>query len=156
MTPQTVEGTLRAEGFRFAIVVSRFNDFVTNRLLAGALDALERLGAGQENVRVYKVPGSFEIPQLARRLATSGRWDAVLCLGALIKGETSHFDFLAAEVTKGAASVAMETGVPVAFGILTANTLEEAIERAGAKMGNKGFEAAMTAVEMVNLYRQLE
>jgi 6,7-dimethyl-8-ribityllumazine synthase len=139
---------------RFAIVASRFNDFVTNRLLAGALDALERLGAEEKNVVVYKVPGSFELPLMAKRLATSGRWDAIICLGTIIRGETPHFEYIAAEAAKGIATAALETGVPIVFGVITADTLEQAIDRAGAKSGNKGFEAAMTAVELANLYRE--
>ncbi len=155
MEPRVVQGALRAEGLRFAIVVSRFNDFVTNRLLAGALDALERLGAEQKNVTVYRVPGSFELPLMAKRLATSGRWDAIICLGTIIRGETPHFDYIAAETAKGIATAAMETGVPIVFGVITADTLEQAIDRAGAKSGNKGFEAALTAVELANLYREV-
>ncbi|MEO0250496.1 MAG: 6,7-dimethyl-8-ribityllumazine synthase [candidate division WOR-3 bacterium] len=155
MEPQIFQGALRAEGLKFAIVASRFNDFITNRLLAGALDALERLGAEEKNVSVYKVPGSFELPFVAKELAASGKWDAVICLGALIKGETPHFEFIAAETAKGIAAVALETGVPVVFGVITADTLEQAIDRAGAKGGNKGFEAAMTATELVNLRKEL-
>ncbi len=155
MEPRVVQGALRAEGLRFALVVSRFNDFVTNRLLAGALDALERLGAEEKNVVVYKVPGSFELPLMAKRLATSGRWDAIICLGTIIRGETPHFEYVAAEAAKGIATAALETGVPVVFGVVTADTLEQAMDRAGAKSGNKGFEAAMTAVELANLYREL-
>jgi len=155
MKPQTFEGALRAEGLRFAIVASRFNDFVTNRLLAGALDALERLGAEEKNVFVYKVPGSFELAPVAKRLAESGKWDAVICLGTLIKGETPHFELIAAETAKGIATVSLETGVPVVFGVITADTLEQAIDRAGAKGGNKGFEAALTATELANLQRVL-
>jgi 6,7-dimethyl-8-ribityllumazine synthase len=154
MEPRVVQGALRAEGLRFAIVASRFNDFVTNRLLAGALDALERLGAEEKNVVVYKVPGSFELPLMAKRLATSGRWDAIICLGTIIRGETPHFEYIAAEAAKGIATAALETGVPIVFGVITADTLEQAIDRAGAKSGNKGFEAAMTAVELANLYRE--
>jgi 6,7-dimethyl-8-ribityllumazine synthase len=154
MEPRVVQGALRADGLRFAIVASRFNDFVTNRLLAGALDALERLGAEEKNVVVYKVPGSFELPLMAKRLATSGRWDAIICLGTIIRGETPHFEYIAAEAAKGIATAALETGVPIVFGVITADTLEQAIDRAGAKSGNKGFEAAMTAVELANLYRE--
>jgi 6,7-dimethyl-8-ribityllumazine synthase len=155
MEPRIVQGALRAEGLRFAIVVSRFNDFVTHRLLAGALDALERLGAEEKNVVVYRVPGSFELPLMAKRLATSGRWDAIICLGTIIRGETPHFEYVAAEAAKGIATAAMETGVPIVFGVITAETLEQAMDRAGAKSGNKGFEAAMTAVELANLYREV-
>ncbi len=155
MEPRVVQGALRAEGLRFAIVVSRFNDFVTNRLLAGALDALERLGAEEKNIVVYRVPGSFELPLMAKRLATSGRWDAIICLGTIIRGETPHFDYIAAETAKGIATAAMETGMPIVFGVITADTLEQALDRAGAKSGNKGFEAALTAVELANLYREV-
>ena len=155
MEPRIVQGALRAEGLRFALVVSRFNDFVTNRLLAGALDALERLGAEEKNIVVYKVPGSFELPLMAKRLATSGRWDAIICLGTIIRGETPHFEYVAAEAAKGIATAALEPGVPIVFGVITADTLEQAMDRAGAKSGNKGFEAAMTAVELANLYREL-
>lgn len=154
MRPQIHQGRLNAEGFRFAIVASRWNDFLTSRLVEGAADALERLGASEESVEVYKVPGSFEIPLMARKLAGSGRFDAVICCGTVIRGQTPHFDYIAAEVTKGIAQSAMETGVPVLYGIITADTLEQAIDRAGVKAGNKGFEAAMSAVELVNLYRE--
>ncbi len=153
MQPVIHQGRLNAEGFRFAVVASRWNDFLTARLLEGALDSLERLGADQKAVEVFKVPGSFEIPLLARKLAASGKYDAVVCLGTIIRGQTPHFEYIAGEVTKGIAQAGMETGVPVVFGIVTADTLEQAIDRAGVKAGNKGFEAAMSAVELVNLYR---
>lgn len=155
MEPRTIQGALRAEGLKVALVVSRFNDFVTSRLLSGALDALERLGGDEKNISIYKVPGSFELPPAAKRLAASGKWDAIICLGTVIRGETPHFDFIASEAAKGIASAAMDTGVPIIFGVLTADTLEQAIDRAGAKGGNKGFDAAMTAVEVANLYKQL-
>ncbi len=154
MQPKTHQGRLNAEGFRFAVVASRWNDFLTSRLVEGALDALERLGADEKGVEVFRVPGSFEIPLLARRLAASGKWDAVVCVGTVIRGQTPHFEYIAAEVTKGIAQAAAETGVPVVYGIVTADTLEQAIDRAGVKAGNKGFEAAMSAVELVNLYRE--
>ncbi len=147
------QGRLNAAGFRFAVVASRWNDFLTSRLVEGALDALERLGAEEQQVAVFKVPGSFEIPLLAHRLAASGKYDAVVCVGTLIRGQTPHFDYIASEVTKGIAQAAMQTGVPVLYGIVTADTLEQAIDRAGVKAGNKGFEAAMSAVELVNLYK---
>jgi 6,7-dimethyl-8-ribityllumazine synthase len=153
--PKVMEGRLTAEGFRFAIVVSRFNDFITSRLVDGAMDALARHGAADEDVLLIKVPGAFEIPVAAKKLAQAGRYDAVVCLGAVIRGATPHFDYVAAEVSKGIANVALETGVPVTFGVLTTDSLEQAIERAGSKAGNKGWEAAMAAIEMVNLYRQL-
>ncbi len=154
--PRVVEGHLSAAGLKFTIVVSRFNDFITARLLDGAMDALLRHGASDDQITVYRVPGSFEIPLLARKLVDSGQTgDAIICLGALIRGATPHFDYLAAEATKGIASAALEGGVPVLFGVLTTDTIEQAIERAGTKAGNKGWEAAVSAIEMVNLYRQL-
>ncbi|HYN84581.1 MAG TPA: 6,7-dimethyl-8-ribityllumazine synthase [Pyrinomonadaceae bacterium] len=154
MQPVTHQGRLSAAGFRFAVVSSRWNDFLTSRLVEGALDALERLGAAEESVEHFRVPGSFEIPLLALRLAESGRFDAVVCLGTVIRGQTPHFEYVAGEVTKGVAQAAMQTGVPVVYGIVTADTLEQAIDRAGVKAGNKGFEAAMAAVELVNLYKE--
>ena len=153
MQPVTHQGKLNAEGFRFALVASRWNDFLTSRLVEGALDALERLGADEKAVALFKVPGSFEIPLLARKLAATAKYDAIICLGTIIRGETPHFEYIAGEVTKGIAQAAMETGVPVVYGIITADTLEQAIDRAGVKAGNKGFEAAMSAVELVNLYK---
>ncbi|HEX8139047.1 MAG TPA: 6,7-dimethyl-8-ribityllumazine synthase [Pyrinomonadaceae bacterium] len=144
---------MKAEGFRFALVASRWNDFLTARLIEGACDALERLGADEGLVALFRVPGSFEIPLLARKLAATGNYDAVVCLGTIIRGQTPHFEYIAGEVTKGIAQAGMETGVPVVYGIVTADTLEQAIDRAGVKAGNKGFEAAMSAVELVNLYK---
>ena len=155
MQPVTHQGRLNAEGFRFAIISSRWNDFLTSRLVEGALDALERLGASVQMVEVFKVPGSFEIPLLARKVAGSGKFDAVICCGTIIRGQTPHFEYIAGEVTKGIAQAGMESGVPVLYGIVTADTLEQAIDRAGVKAGNKGFEAAMSAVELVNLYREV-
>jgi 6,7-dimethyl-8-ribityllumazine synthase len=149
------EGQLTAAGLRFAIVVSRFNSFVTDRLLAGAMDALTRTGVDADLIDVVKAPGSWEIPLVAAELARAKRYDAVICLSAIIRGDTPHFDYLAAEAAKGLAHVSYETGVPVAFGVLTTNTLEQAIDRAGAKSGNKGFDAAMSAIEMANLLRAL-
>lgn len=154
MQPTTHQGRLNAEGFRFALISSRWNDFITSRLVEGALDALDRLGADEKAVELYKVPGSFEIPLLALKLASSGKYDAVICLGTIIRGQTPHFEYIAGEVTKGIAQAGMQTGVPVVYGIVTADTLEQAIDRAGAKQGNKGFEAAMAAVELVNLYKE--
>ena len=153
MQPVTHQGRLSAGGFRFALVSSRWNDFLTARLVEGALDALERLGADSSAVEHFRVPGSFEIPLLALKLAQSGRFDAVVCLGTVIRGQTPHFEYVAGEVTKGIAHVSLQTGVPVLYGIVTADTLEQAIDRAGVKAGNKGFEAAMSAVEMVNLLK---
>ncbi|MFA0768452.1 MAG: hypothetical protein OXFUSZZB_001780 [Candidatus Fervidibacter sp.] len=150
-----LEGQLTAQGLRFAIVVSRFNSLVTQRLLDGALDALRRHGADENAITVVYVPGSFEIPLAAKRLAQSGAFDAVICLGCIIRGDTPHFEYVASEAAKGIAQVALETGVPTIFGVVTADTLEQALERAGAKAGNRGFEAAMTAMEMANLMRQL-
>ena len=144
---------MQSGGFRFALVSSRWNDFLTARRVEGALDALTRLGADEGAVEHFKVPGSFEIPLTARKVAASGRFDAVVCLGTVIRGQTPHFDYVAGEAAKGIAQAGMETGVPVLFGIVTADTLEQAIDRAGVKAGNKGFEAAMSAVELVNLYR---
>jgi 6,7-dimethyl-8-ribityllumazine synthase len=152
---KTFEGQLSAVGLRFAIVVSRFNSFITERLLGGALDALHRTGAAEDMLDVVKVPGSWEVPLVAGELARQHRYDAVICLACIIRGETPHFDFIASEAAKGVAHVSAETGVPVAFGVLTTNTLEQAIDRAGAKGGNKGFDAAMTAIEMANLLRTL-
>jgi 6,7-dimethyl-8-ribityllumazine synthase len=152
---KTFEGQLSATGLRFAIVVSRFNSFITERLLGGAMDALRRTGAADEMIDVVKVPGSWEVPLVAGELARQHRYDAVICLACVIRGETPHFDYVAAEAAKGVAHAAAETGVPVAFGVLTTNTLEQAIDRAGTKGGNKGFDAAMTAIEMANLLRTL-
>jgi 6,7-dimethyl-8-ribityllumazine synthase len=149
------EGQLTAAGFHFAIVVSRFNNFITERLLGGAIDGLVRTGGSRESIEVARVPGSREIPLVARELARSGRFDAVLCLGCVIRGETTHYDYVAEEVSKGVSQVALETGVPAIFGVLTCDTLEQAIDRAGAKGGNKGFEAALNAIEMAHLMKQL-
>jgi 6,7-dimethyl-8-ribityllumazine synthase len=154
--PRNLEGNLDAAGRSFALVASRFNHFVVDRLVEGALDALARHGADMARVDVVRVPGSFEIPWAAKRLAASGRYDAVVCLGAVIRGGTPHFDFIAAEVTKGVAMAGLETGVPVIYGVITPDTLEQAIERAGTKAGNKGFDAAVAAVEMANLTRVLD
>lgn len=148
------EGALQAKGFRFAIIVSRFNSFVTERLLEGALDALKRHGAEETKIDIYRVPGAFEIPLLAKRLAKKKEIDAVICLGAVIKGGTPHFHYVASEVTKGIAQVSMDADKPVAFGVLTTETVEQAIDRSGAKAGNKGYDAAMSAIEMVNLLKE--
>ena len=150
------EGKLLAKGLRFGIVISRFNEFITSKLLDGCLDALKRHDADEKNLDIVWVPGSFEIPFAANKLASSKKYDAVICLGAVIKGDTPHFDYIAAEVTKGIASTGLKTGVPVVFGVITTDNLEQAIERAGTKSGNKGAEAAMTAIEMANLNSQLK
>ena len=155
MEPVTHQGRLSAGGFRFALVSSRWNDFLTARLVEGALDALERLGADEGAVEHFRVPGSFEIPLAALKAAQSGRFDAIICLGTVIRGQTPHFEYVAGEVTKGVAHVGLQTGLPVLYGIVTADTLEQAIDRAGVKAGNKGFEAAMSAVEMVNLLKSV-
>lgn len=150
-----IEGALRADGLRFAIVASRWNDLVVSQLIRGAEDALSRLGAAAEGIKIVRVPGSFEIPLAAKRCATSGNFDAIVCVGAIIRGETPHFDYLAAAVTNGIATASRETGVPISYGIITADTVEQAINRAGVKAGNKGFEAAMSAVEMANLLSKI-
>ena len=149
--PKLLEANLLAEGKKFALVVSRFNDFITDRLLGGAVDALERSGAKDEDIDVVKVPGAFEIPLIAKKMAATGKYSAIICLGAVIRGATSHFEYVSAEVSKGIAAVSLETDIPVIFGIITTDTIEQAIERAGTKSGNKGWNAAMTAVEMANL-----
>lgn len=149
--PKIIEGILNAEKFRFGIIVSRFNSFISERLLEGAIDTLLRHGATDDKLTVVKVPGAFEIPLMAQHLAVSGKFDALLCLGAVIRGGTPHFEYVSAEVTKGIASVSLASALPVAFGILTTDSIEQAIERAGTKAGNKGAEAAMSAIEMVNV-----
>lgn len=151
--PDEVKGNLNARGLRLGIVVSRFNSFITERLLNGALDALERAGANAKQIEVVRVPGSFEIPVAAKKLAETRRYHALICLGAILRGETSHFEYISAEVARGVQRAALDTGVPMAFGVITVDTLEQAIDRAGAKSGNKGAEAALTAVEMANLLR---
>jgi 6,7-dimethyl-8-ribityllumazine synthase len=153
--PKIVEGKLDAKGLKFGILVSRFNSFVSDRLVEGAIDGLLRHNADKEMITVVRVPGAFEIPPAAKQMAESGRYDAVICLGAVIRGSTPHFDYVSSEVSKGVASVSLDSGIPVSFGVLTTDTLEQAIERAGSKAGNKGFDAAMAAVEMANLYKVL-
>jgi 6,7-dimethyl-8-ribityllumazine synthase len=155
MSHKTFEGQIRSQGLKFAILVSRFNSFVTERLLAGALDALQRTGCASSDIEIVRVPGSWELPLVALEIAKQKRHDAIIALSAIIRGDTPHFDYVAAEAAKGLGQVPMQTGIPVAFGVLTTNTLEQAIDRAGAKRGNKGFDAAMTAVEMASLMRQL-
>jgi len=152
---KTIEGKLDASGLKTAVIASRFNDFVTAKLIEGAVDCLQRHGSDGKDITVIRVPGSFELPLVAKKAASSGKYDTVICLGALIRGQTPHFDYIAAEVTKGVAQVSMDTNVPVTFGVITADTLEQAVDRAGAKAGNKGFEAALGAVEMANLLRQI-
>jgi 6,7-dimethyl-8-ribityllumazine synthase len=153
---RTWEGALVAKGLTFGIVVSRTNEFITARLLEGALDGLRRHGAEDDQIHVVRVPGSFEIPLAAKRLATTGHYNAILCLGTVIRGATPHFDYIAGEVSKGVAAAALDTGVPMAFGVLTTDSLEQAVERAGGKSGNKGFDAACSAIEMANLFRELK
>lgn len=150
-----IQGELQAKGLKFGIVVSRFNDFITGRLLDGAVDALARHGAKDEDIEVVKVPGAFEIPLAAKIMAGKGTYNAIICLGTVIRGSTPHFDYVAAEVSKGVASASFETGVPIAFGVLTTDTIEQAVERAGTKSGNKGFDAAMTAIEMAQVMKKL-
>ena len=153
---RTFEGTFSGEGLHFAIVVARFNAFISRKLLEGAIDGLRRHGVREEDVDVAWVPGAFEIPLVAKNLAEAGRYDGVICLGAVIRGATPHFDYVAGEAAKGVATVSLSTGVPTVFGILTTDTIEQAIERAGTKAGNKGFDAAMAAIEMANLLRALQ
>ena len=148
-----IEGALDAKGVRFSIVVSRFNDFINAKLLDGAQDALLRHGADDDNISVVRVPGAFEIPLAAKKLADSGNFDAIICLGAVIRGATPHFEYISAEVTKGIAKVTLDSGIPISFGILTTDNIEQAIERAGTKSGNKGWDAALAAIEMVNLLK---
>lgn len=149
------EGKLVAQGLRFGVIVARFNEFITGKLLTGAMDALERHGAVKEDIEIAWVPGAYEIPLVAKKMAMSNRYDAVICLGTVIRGSTPHFDYVCAEVSKGVAHVGLETGVPTIFGVLTTETIEQAIERAGTKAGNKGFDAATSAIEMANLLREI-
>jgi 6,7-dimethyl-8-ribityllumazine synthase len=153
--PKIIEGKIVAKGMKFGIVASRFNDFICGRLIDGAVDALMRAGAEEKDIAIYKVPGSFELPLTAKKLASSARFDAIICLGAIIRGATPHFEYISAEVSKGIAMVGLETEVPVIFGVLTTDTIEQAIERAGTKSGNKGADAAMTAIEMVDLFKKI-
>lgn len=150
-----IEGELQAKGLKFGIVASRFNEFITSKLLDGAIDALLRHGAKEEDIEVIRVPGSFEIPLVAKKLTLKGAYSAIICLGAIIRGSTPHFEYIAAEVSKGIASASMETGVPIAFGVITSDTIEQAVERAGTKSGNKGWDAAITAIEMAQLLKKL-
>jgi 6,7-dimethyl-8-ribityllumazine synthase len=155
MAIKTYEGKMVTEGAKYGIVVGRFNEFISGKLLGGAIDALVRHGANEDDIEVSWVPGAFEIPLVAQKMAASNRYDAVICLGAVIRGSTPHFDYVASEVSKGVAKVTLDTGVPVIFGVLTTDTIEQAIERAGTKAGNKGFDAAVTAIEMANLLKQI-
>ena len=151
-----IEGKLDATGLKVGLAVSRFNSFISERLLEGSIDALRRHGANENDLDVVRVPGAFELPMVTKKMVESGKYDAVICLGAVIRGATPHFDYVSAEVTKGIASVSLDAGVPVAFGVLTTDNIEQAVERAGSKSGNKGFEAATTIIEMVSLYRSME
>ncbi|NTV02624.1 MAG: 6,7-dimethyl-8-ribityllumazine synthase [Chlorobiaceae bacterium] len=155
MQIQNIEGNLSAQGIRFGLVVSRFNDFIGQKLVEGAVDCIVRHGGSADNITVVRCPGAFELPSVSRKAALSGKFDAIVTLGVIIRGSTPHFDVIAAEATKGIAQVGMETMIPVTFGVLTTENLEQAIERAGTKAGNKGFDAAMGAIEMVNLYKNL-
>lgn len=154
--PNVIEGKLLAEGKKFALVASRFNDFITDRLVSGAIDALLRSGAGDADIDIVKVPGAFEIPLVAKKMAEKGRYHAIICLGAVIRGATPHFEYVSAEVTKGIAAVSLEFSVPVIFGIVTTDSIEQAIERAGTKAGNKGWQAAISAIEMANLTDEID
>ena len=153
MTVRVIEGNLIAQGQKFGIVAGRFNELITNKLLGGALDGLQRHGVPEENIEIAWVPGAYEIPLIAQKMAQSGKYNAVICLGAVIRGSTPHFDYVAGEVAKGIAQVSLQTGIPVIFGVLTTDSIEQAIERAGTKSGNKGFDAAATAIEMCNLIK---
>jgi 6,7-dimethyl-8-ribityllumazine synthase len=153
--PKVLEGKIDAKGLKFGLVVSRFNSFINDRLLEGALDALTRNGAEAENLFIVKVPGAFEIPLTAKKMANSGMYDAVICLGCVIRGATPHFEYISSEVAKGIAKVSLESDVPVSFGVITADNLEQAIERAGTKVGNKGWDAALSAIEMINLFKTM-
>ncbi len=154
--PEPIEGSIIGTGLKFGVVVSRFNDFITSRLLAGALDAFKQCGVEERDVTVVRVPGSFEIPMVTKRMVMSNKYNAIVCLGAVIRGATPHFEYIASEVTKGIANIGLEAGIPVIYGVLTADTVEQAIERAGTKNRNRGWDAAMHAIEMVNLYRELK
>jgi 6,7-dimethyl-8-ribityllumazine synthase len=156
LQPVVHEGQLNGQEFRFAIVASRWNDLISSRLVDGALDAFDRLGVAEKDVEIYKVPGAFEIPLLAQKLAASEKFAAVVCLGTIIRGQTPHFEYIAGEVARGIGQAALQTGVPVVFGVITADNMDQAIERAGVKLGNKGFEAATTAVELANLYKTVK
>ncbi|HOP62897.1 MAG TPA: 6,7-dimethyl-8-ribityllumazine synthase [Spirochaetota bacterium] len=153
---KTIEGKLDASGLKFGIIVSRFNEFITSKLLGGAVDCIKRNNGDEENVTVAWVPGAFEVPSMAKKLVQTKKFDAVICLGAVIKGSTPHFEYVSSEVSKGVAQVGMSADIPVIFGVLTTDSIEQAIERAGTKSGNKGFDAAMSAIEMANIFKQLD
>lgn len=152
---KTIQGNVTAQGLKFGIIAARFNDFITGRLVEGALDGLQRHGASENDIEIVKVPGAYEIPLAAKMLAQSKKYNAIICLGAVIRGATPHFEYVSAEVSKGVASVSLDSNVPVIFGVLTTDTIEQAIERAGTKSGNKGWDAALSAIEMANLMRQI-
>jgi len=152
---KTFEGELQAKGLKFAIIVSRFNDFIGSKLLDGAVDALVRHGASDQNIDIIKVPGAYEIPLAAKKVASNKKHDAIICLGAIIRGATPHFDYVAAEASKGIAQASLDSGIPIAFGVLTTDTIEQAVERAGTKSGNKGWDCAMVAIEMAQLFKKL-
>ncbi len=153
---EPIEGSIIGTGLKFGVVVSRFNDFITNRLLAGAVEAFKQGGVEDRDITVVRVPGSFEIPMVAKKMAMANKYNAIVCLGAVIRGATPHFDYIAAEVTKGIANIALEAGIPVIYGVLTTDTVEQAIERAGSKNKNRGWDAALQAIEMANLYKGLK
>ena len=153
--PKIIEGKIVAKGMKFGIVASRFNDFISGRLIEGAVDTLIRAGADDKDITIYKVPGAFELPLTAKKLAKSASFDAVICLGAVIRGATPHFEYISAEVSKGIASVGLDAEIPVVYGVLTTDTIEQAIERAGTKAGNKGSDAALSAIEMVDLFKKI-
>jgi len=153
--PEIIEGKIVAKGMRFGIAASRFNDFISGRLIEGAVDAITRAGGDPNEIQIVRVPGAFELPLAAKKMARSGKYDAVICLGAVIRGATPHFEYISAEVAKGIAMVSLETEIPVSFGVLTTDTIEQSIERAGTKMGNKGWDAAMSAIEMVDLFKNM-
>jgi 6,7-dimethyl-8-ribityllumazine synthase len=153
--PKEIQGGLNAKGKKFCIIVARFNDFIGSKLLDGAVDALVRSGASDKDIAVIRVPGAFEIPITAKKAASGNKYDAIICLGAVIRGSTPHFDYVSSEVSKGVASVGLDAGIPIIFGVLTTDSIEQAIERAGTKAGNKGFESAMAAIEMVNLFSEM-
>lgn len=152
----TFEGKLIAEGLKFAIIVGRFNEFISSKLLSGAIDGLNRHGAKEEDIEIIWVPGAFEIPLIAKKLAKSNKYDAIICIGAVIRGSTPHFEYVSNEVSKGIANVSLSTEIPIIFGVLTTDNIEQAIERAGTKNGNKGYDAAITAIEMANLLKNIE